>query len=362
MQGGSDHRREFSCKTRGCPERVVYEREVVVAFAGPVATGSRSAATKTVYLTCSRRHRHPYLLSLAGRSEETEGAQAPVALAGVPEPKVDHQFWFDFSAKLVGSAIERRDEAAGRLQSLIVWLWTIYTATAAAGFALTERELPTGLAVLVAAPSVLLVLAYFATVWARNPVLREFDPRVPEDIEARLYSTTVRRKQWRLGIALSLAGLAAAGVACALVAAALHRSEGYSYPVVEASLEPLDETFHLVATTRLPKGKEICVRFRVEAEGAGSWTEPTCKITDEVGRIDSLKVPEGALRAKQRATVEFGWRIDTEPRIRLTQDVLVAGATSEAEEDLSADVEGFLRTMTSGELASIGGAMSGTRR
>ena len=47
---------DFDCKEQGCPEKISYERQIVVGF---VTTVNKETA-KTVYLTCAKDHTHAY--------------------------------------------------------------------------------------------------------------------------------------------------------------------------------------------------------------------------------------------------------------------------------------------------------------
>ena len=56
-------------------------------------------------------------------------------------PKIDDRFWFDYSVGLINKGPDSRDQAAGKLQNLVIWLWGIYTSAAAIGFALSGKDL-----------------------------------------------------------------------------------------------------------------------------------------------------------------------------------------------------------------------------
>ena len=92
-------------------------------------------------------------------------------MGNVVKPKVDDQFWFDLSEKLVVAAADRRDQAALKIQNLVVWLWGIYTASASIGFALSAKDLSFWPTFTIASASAALVGVYWATVWVATPTL-----------------------------------------------------------------------------------------------------------------------------------------------------------------------------------------------
>ena len=47
---------EFNCKEPGCPEKVSYERQIVVGL----VTAVNVETAKTVYLVCAKNHTHAY--------------------------------------------------------------------------------------------------------------------------------------------------------------------------------------------------------------------------------------------------------------------------------------------------------------
>lgn len=139
-----------------------------------------------------------------------------------PVPVIDDSYWFVWSGKVVDGALSARNDAAAKLQTLVVWLWGIYTASAAVGFALAKYSYPFWTALLVATPSWMLILAYCLAAWVQIPVLAGFDPRAPGDIEA-VYNKDVRNKQLRLRMAVGASMIAATFVGIALMVAALGR-------------------------------------------------------------------------------------------------------------------------------------------
>lgn len=138
------------------------------------------------------------------------------------KPKVDDQYWFELSKEMVKSAASSRNEAAAKLQSLIVWLWGIYTASAAIGIGLSKTSYSLPVIVLIASPSAVLIGAYWLAVWVQMPIPARFDPRIPADIQ-RAHNEGVESKSTRLNLTIALSFIAAVLVSLALIAASLSK-------------------------------------------------------------------------------------------------------------------------------------------
>src|SRR5690242_3503646 len=130
---------------------------------------------------------------------------------GTVSPALDDAYWFTYSKDIVEKAVTSRNEQAARFQTFIVWLWGIYTASAAVGLTLGSKNFPWYSTVLIALPSVILILAYWSTVYAQTPPYVGFDPRSPTEIMAA-YDEGVRQKEkllrktkrWSLAAALAI--------------------------------------------------------------------------------------------------------------------------------------------------------------
>src|ERR1700687_480376 len=120
----------------------------------------------------------------------------------MPQPKIDDQYWFNFSETLVSKALDARDQAAAKLQTFALWLWGIYTTLAAIGFTLAAKNLSVADTATIASASGALIVVYWLTIWVQMPKLVGFEPRSPDDIMKKAYAANVRAKQWRLNIAL----------------------------------------------------------------------------------------------------------------------------------------------------------------
>lgn len=131
---------------------------------------------------------------------------------------VDDVFWLRRAGDLVVGGATLRADAAKQWMTALAWLWTVYTGAAVLS---TIRVQKTGLlqALLLAAPSVTIVIAYAAAVYAYLPLTLSFHPRDPQDVRAAC-TAAVSRGWRRLRVAL---GLAAVSLAAAITAVAVAR-------------------------------------------------------------------------------------------------------------------------------------------
>jgi len=97
---------------------------------------------------------------------------------------------------------------------MVTWFWSIYTTAITIG-AITSKNLPGYVFALLAAPSAILILAYWMTVRAQMPAEVRFDPRSPDDIQ-KAFSTGMVTKKKALSLALLFSLLAAIVVGAGL--------------------------------------------------------------------------------------------------------------------------------------------------
>lgn len=184
-------------------------------------------------------------------------------------PKIDDAYWFTYSEEILAGAQQKRESAAAAIQKLVVWLWGIYTASAAVGFTLSGKELSFWPSVIIAAASGSLILVYWGTVWVQAPIPIEFDPRSPTEIESA-YNKSVVIKSRRLSITLFASVIAAIMVSYALIVASVSKPVKHDYSDVSASIEIIDgnsvmsimtwvgetKRVSITATTLLPDNKQ----------------------------------------------------------------------------------------------------------
>jgi hypothetical protein len=238
----------------------------------------------------------------------------------MPKPTVDHQYWFDFSKKLLDGAIERRDDAADRLQKLVVWLWGIYTGAAAIGFTLAKNKLSPELTLLVGSASVALIGVYWITVWVRNPEIVVFDPRSPDDIEAA-YEDLLKVKQTRLKWGLGLSLVAAALVATSLLVVSLPRNDNkIVLPTIAAQLGAVSGKRTIAVSTAIEPG--VLVKISVLHGNENLVQEDL--ITSEDGTFQaSLSLPTNDLEAAD-LRVRLDWNLPDNRSVGLTAPVAAA--------------------------------------
>jgi hypothetical protein len=185
------------------------------------------------------------------------------------KPKIDDQFWFDYSEKMVNSAVEQRDQAAYKIQTLVTWLWGIYTASAAVGFALSGKGLSLWPTLTIASASAALIGVYWATVWVVTPALGQFDPRSPDDIRED-FNGLIRMKDRRLNITLAAGLVAAALVSVALIVASVAGAALPVAPTFTPSVHRVGAATVLAFTGQLPQAKQVAVRIQASGETAAT--------------------------------------------------------------------------------------------
>lgn len=130
----------------------------------------------------------------------------------MPTPKINDQYWFDISERLVTSARETRDIAAQKLQTFAGWAWSAFIAATAFGTGVGKTGLAEWQAIFIAITGGLLVALYWAAGWAQMPDVLQFDPRSPDEIKAA-YQQDIQRRGFRLRIAMFIGAVATTSIA-----------------------------------------------------------------------------------------------------------------------------------------------------
>lgn len=130
------------------------------------------------------------------------------------QPTITDAYWFAYAQRLVDAAVASREEAAEKLRTLLAWFWTVYTTLLAVGAALVTKNYPETIKVLLAAPVVVVPLAYWLCTQVQMPVDVGFDPRRPADIRAAYVRAVKTKRRWLLAAQI-LAWLSAVTLAVA---------------------------------------------------------------------------------------------------------------------------------------------------
>ena len=188
-----------------------------------------------------------------------------------PRPKVvGPSFWLEKGMELRGGAITARVATAKVLSTGIAWFWSAYTAFTLAGVAVTSRHFTLTQSIAFAVPSVLLIVAYGAAVWAQSHVKTPFNPNSPASVE-KAHDTIAAALQKRLVLTSVLTLIAVAAVSGAITFLALPSP---------------DEVPKLAATMASPDAKGLRVSVAGQAtesvpvvvEAFGGTAQPTQQI------------------------------------------------------------------------------------
>jgi hypothetical protein len=132
---------------------------------------------------------------------------------------IDAQFWTNWLADYVASAVDRREAAASRLITALSWFWTVYTVSALVGTALYKTKIDAWAVPLILSPIATLSVAYLCALWALNPIVG--DVRQTESEAQALWNRLLDQKLRRLQLAtillmLSVALILASGIVVAV--------------------------------------------------------------------------------------------------------------------------------------------------
>jgi hypothetical protein len=225
------------------------------------------------------------------------GVPPPIAV-----PQINDAYWFSYSKTVVDRAIQSRDDAAEKLQTYVAWLWTVYTLGASVGFALGKLSLDFWPAILVSSPVLALVIVYWMTVWVRVPVLCQFDPRIPEQIE-KLYSHNLLLKQRRLKLTLVAAAAAALLVSCALFCAATISTTRQA-PFIQTIVRSDKETKELVVSGYLGDATKVALTLYAYKNKQRGDIVASDSTTVEGGFFHSRPIPLSKLVSQQSLLID----------------------------------------------------------
>lgn len=187
-----------------------------------------------------------------------------------PSPKVDDAYWFELSEDLVTKSLGRHEAAAEKIQNLVLWLWTIYTASAGVGTALAGKDLPLWVLFIVALASAALIAVYVGTVWVQAPIGTKFDPRSPDEI-SYAFGSILAKRQERFQITLAGMFLAAFMVTVAIMLMSTVREDKIGAPQLTAMIVKSRIGTELIVLATVEKG--VTVRLRTEPADGGKGEE-----------------------------------------------------------------------------------------
>lgn len=236
------------------------------------------------------------------------------------KPKIDDGYWFTLSETLISKASENREQAASRLQNLIIWLWGIYTASATVGFALSGKALSFWPTVLIAGASASLIAVYWSTVWVQMPILCEFDPRSPTEIK-EAYKHGAVAKDHRLKLTIFLSVLAAFMVSLALITASVSKEQKPTVPPFIVSLHPKADKRILSITALVGPTKTVTVHVHPLTPTSTGLSNDDCNFM-------FMPTGEGLLQTSiplntnaEQLEVTLDWEDATGMRTRISKNV-----------------------------------------
>lgn len=229
--------------------------------------------------------------------------------------KVDDQYWLDEAKTIVDAAQAKPEEAATRLQTFIGWLWGIYTAATAVGFALSTKHLTFEATMLIAAGSVALIVVYFLCVWVGMPIYAEFDPRSPTEI-ANAYTHSLQEKRDRLQVTIAMAVVASGIVSFALLVASAPQPAPIAVGSFDGVLSSQDGRTRLELVAHVQGDREVLVKT-VAIPGNQVAENRYRSAADGLLQPPSLDVAEGTTSVK----VSMAYQVDDRLRTELSRTV-----------------------------------------
>ncbi|MFA5375526.1 MAG: hypothetical protein WC455_07215 [Dehalococcoidia bacterium] len=211
------------------------------------------------------------------------------------EPQVNDLFWFDTSKEMVQSSISNIEKSADKLQTLLGWLWGIYTTGATVGIALSHLSYPIYVSVLIALPSIFLIIAYVLVSVVYSTTQRTFDPKIPSEIE-EVHNTIAKRKHRIYKYALVMTIMASIFVAAALATASLTKQ--IETPDFQAYLHNQD----IAITGQIESNTNIIIKVT-----GANISEEMPYVASNSGNIDT-RVPLNT--TVDKATVAVQWEDD----------------------------------------------------
>lgn len=197
---------------------------------------------------------------------------------------VGDRFWLSYAQDAVRGAIAGPEARASQLAGAIAWYWTVYSSVGVAVVVFAPEKVNSLASLFIAAPSFILIVAYWYAIRVGRPMLFTFDPRVPAEI-ANAYAQAAKEKHAALKNAERWT--ASAGICVTIgLAVALFASDGNSTTLV-ARFDPIVST-RILVNAKVPKNAVVTFVAQAASGAAGQ--------TYAVSSIERA-APDGTVRS-----------------------------------------------------------------
>jgi hypothetical protein len=119
---------------------------------------------------------------------------------------INNEYWLSYAKKDVDNSVTSINDAAAKLEKMVLWFWSLYTASFTIGVSINLIDAPVWVLILLASPIAMLIMTYWLCVWAQLPILSHhpYDPRVPVEIlKAFNYGQIKKDRHMRFALVLS---------------------------------------------------------------------------------------------------------------------------------------------------------------
>jgi hypothetical protein len=130
---------------------------------------------------------------------------------------IDGPFWLKFAREHVLRAISERDEAAGKLDTLLTWVWGAYTTFFSAAVFVRRLTDDLRVSLFIALPMLVIPVAKFFCTEVQLPISTSFYPNIPQSIQTDLYVKVIERKTRLLRGAKIWAGISVFLIGASLI-------------------------------------------------------------------------------------------------------------------------------------------------
>ncbi len=239
------------------------------------------------------------------------------------KPKIDDQFWFDYSLSLIGDAVPKREKAAEVIQKLVLWFWGVYTATATVGFALSDKNLSILPTIVIASASASLIAVYWCTAWILMPILVEFDPRSPTEI-SEAHKLTVESLNRRIKFTVAMSLIAAVLVSLSIILASISRNEATLETTFKASIFSMKNGQALAVTANVGQADSVMVHIRAFKWDSAMEPERVFPLAPmELGFIQTSIPLTASEIQSHKISVEIEWENQKGVVVKLSKEVKI---------------------------------------